>query len=241
MKSSGGDGEGERSFPTDGFFDLLRRAAIFFGQTADRITSAKARGDYSSRDTCSRDNRLSKTYHRINLDDLWLRRTRLANKWKELEKSLGVRFDSFEMHQVKVKAELILLPRDVDDLPHALDEQVFTVCQKHFADEWMRLRELLAHFSQSTADSWKLEIVNLAHSSENVAFEQIQERETGGCALYGLNDRELLAKSGEPVTKSGAGNLEIDGSLGKAVGRLFVEFVVSRGHSVDTLATPPWL
>src|SRR5712692_11758421 len=43
--SSGGDGEGECALPTDGFFDLLWRAAIFFGEFGDGLPGVETRRD----------------------------------------------------------------------------------------------------------------------------------------------------------------------------------------------------
>lgn len=122
MKSSGCDGERDSSLPANGFFDLLRRAAIFFGQAGDGLPGVETRGDYSSRDICSRDNWFSKANHWIDFDDLGLGRTRLDYKRETLEETLGVRFHSFQMHEVEIQTELILLMRNIDDLTHTFDE-----------------------------------------------------------------------------------------------------------------------
>src|SRR5580658_1599962 len=102
MKSSGGDGEGDGALPAESFFDLLRRAAIFLGQTADRIARVKARRDYSSRNTCSGNYRLSKSDHGIDFDGLWFGRARCDNEGEEMKEAFGINFYSFEMHPVKL-------------------------------------------------------------------------------------------------------------------------------------------
>jgi len=55
QKTKLSDREEDGGLPADGFFDLLWRAAIFFGQAEDGLPEVVARGDYSSGDSRSRD------------------------------------------------------------------------------------------------------------------------------------------------------------------------------------------
>ena len=131
-KSSGGDGE--CAFPADGLFDLLRRAAIFLGQSRDGLACVETRGDYSSRDTRLSDNGLAKADQRIDLDGLWFGWARLDDKGKKAEEAVRIGFHSLQMHSVKIQIQLIRSLRNVNGLPHSLDKKVLAVRQENFAD-----------------------------------------------------------------------------------------------------------
>ena len=76
--------------------------------------------------------------------------TRFDDEREETEHTFGIGFHSFQVHSVKVQTRLIMLLRDIDDASHSLDEEVLAIGQEHLVDERMRLRKLLAHFSQRT-------------------------------------------------------------------------------------------
>ena len=89
------------------------------------------------------------------------------------EKALGIGFHSLQMHSEKVQTHLIVLLRNVDGLSHTLYEKIRAVRQENFTDERMRLRKVLADFSQSAADLRKSQVVNLAHGCESMTLEKI--------------------------------------------------------------------
>src|SRR5579863_4962587 len=134
------------------------------------------------------------------------------------------------MHPEKLQAQLIMRLLDVDRPSHPFDKEVLAVGLENFADERMRLRKILADLPQCATDFRKFQIVNLAHSCKSMALEEVQEGKANGTTLNGLDNRRKFAKPGEPIAQGRVRNLEIDGDLGNAVGRVFVKSVVLCGH-----------
>jgi hypothetical protein len=69
-----------------------------------------------------------------------------------------------------------------------------------------------------------------------MAFKKIQKGQASRAGLHGLNDGSELTKAGEPITKSGVRDLQVDSSFWEAISRLFVKLIVSDGHCGGTRA-----
>lgn len=152
-----------------------------------------------------------------------------------MKKALGIDFDALQMQAIEIQAELIGGLGNVDDLSHALDEEVFAVGQEDFIHERMRLREFVGYFSERGADLGQPEIVDFAHASEGVAFKQIEKRKANGAELRWFDDARTLAETCEPIAKSGCGHSEVGGGFRETVSRLVVDFVVADVHEADTI------
>jgi len=80
---------GRGLLPAESVFDLLRRAAIFFGEARGEFAGVETGGDSSSGDSRSGKYRLAKSEERIDFDGLGLGGARADDEWEELE-TLGV-------------------------------------------------------------------------------------------------------------------------------------------------------
>lgn len=213
---------------------MLRRAAIFFGETDDRFAGVKTRGDYSSGNSCSGKYRLAKSDERIDFDRLRLGRSWGNDKRKKAEKAVRIDFDALQMQAVKIQTELIVGLGDVDDLPHALDKQVLAIRQEDFIHKRMRLGEFLGYFSEGGADFGQPEVVDFAHSGESVTLKEVEERKANGARFRRGDDAGTLAETCEPVAESCRGHLEVSGGFRETVSGLVVDFVVN-GHEANTM------
>jgi hypothetical protein len=115
---------------------LLRRAAIFAGEVRYRFPGVKTRRDYSSGYAGSRDDWLSESNHRIDLNRFWFGRARLDYKWKEPEHPTWVDFDPLEMRFIEIQVHLPMLGH-VNDLPEPFDKEIPAVGKKGLVNEWM--------------------------------------------------------------------------------------------------------
>ena len=92
------------------------------------------------------------------------------------------------MAVVKIQSHLTVL-RNVNDLPQFIYKQILSVREKNFGDQRMGLGEIFGDFFQRTADFRQLYIIHFPHSRQDVAFQEIQERQPNGSSLGGNNNR----------------------------------------------------
>jgi hypothetical protein len=186
--------------------------------------------DYRSRDTGSRNHRLAKSYRRIDLDQPGLVLRSLHDEWVELEETLGIAFDAFQVKFHHSGNQYLLVFRKIHDVPEMLDEQVPAIGLESLLYKRMFVLNVLGKGGKGFAHLGNAHIVDGSHAAQHVAFQQITERQSRPFRADQLDQRRNGASAFEPIGKSVLRHPEVLRGLRDSVDRSLHHSVSCRFH-----------
>jgi hypothetical protein len=112
--------------PSDCFFDLLGRDAIFGGKVTYGFPGVESRHDHSSRDTRTGDHGFAEAYGRAHLDQLWLSRPRFHHEGIKLKQATRIPLHALQIEFHHSGDQDLMIP-EIHDIPQMLDKQLAAI------------------------------------------------------------------------------------------------------------------